>query len=129
MKSVIFLVYNKEDGLATITQLTQDIKASEDANHKLYFRSLFRGIYTITRGETDENGNKSLVGEREVIFLPMDDTNTSKINLGKMSENKEVIFMDNCMFICGDSNKKDKRRKDLINWLLEKCEGFGGTVE
>ena len=128
MKSVIFLVHDTEDGLATITQLTQDIKSNSDANHKLYFRVLLNNVYSITRGEVDKDGLTQLVGDREVIFLPMNKGNTSKHLIGRMQEEKEVIFMDNCMYIAGDGDKKRDRRSLLIDWLLGKAGGFGGTL-
>lgn len=129
MKSIIFLVHDREDGLAAITQLTQDIKSYGEANHKLYFRVLLNNVYAITRGEIDKDNVTKLVGDREVIFLPMNDGINSKHLLGRVSENKEVVFMDNCMFICGDGEKKVDRRKLLIDWLLEKVDSFGGTVD
>lgn len=125
MKTVIFLVHNTENGLAAITQLTQDIKSYDEANHKLYFRVLFNNAYMITRGEVGEDNAIKLVGEREVLFMPMNKGITSEHLLGRVSKDKEVIFMDNCMYICGDGEKKVERRKLLIDWLLDKEDKFG----
>lgn len=119
MKTIIFLVFNKEDGLATVTQLTQDIKANEEANHKLFFRNLFKGKYCIAKGEPGEDGKPVMNGDREIIFLPMDDRSISKIALARLAEGKEILMVKNCMCLCGDGEAKQNRRRKVIDWLLE----------
>ena len=117
VQTIIFYVTDKEDGLKAVKYLTDDIKANEEANHKLYFRFLMNDMYQVTMGCTDDDGQKHLIGNHEVLFIP-----SSK--LGKwdvsFSENKKIIFQKNCMIMAGEGEKTKAMRALLIDWLLEK---------
>ena len=117
LETILFYITDKEDGLKAVKYLTDDIKADEDANHKLYFRFLMADTYQVSIGCTDDDGQKHLIGNHEVLFVP-------ESRLGKLdtsfNQNKNIIFMKNCMFIAGDGEKASSTRKLLIDWLLEK---------
>ena len=117
METILFYITDKEEGLKAIKFLTDDIKANDDANHKLFFKFLMADSYYISMGTTDDEGQKHFIGEHEVIFMP-------QTRLGKLdttfNENKKIIFMKNCMIIAGDGKKAKAMRELIIDWLLEK---------
>lgn len=119
VKTILFYITNKEDGLKAIQYLIDDIKANEEAQHKLFFKFLFEGAYYISMGTTDDEGKRYLIGDHEVIFMPQP-------RMGSMEEsfkqNKNIIFQKNCMIIAGDNGKAKTLRNVVIDWLLEKTE-------
>lgn len=117
METIIFYITDKEDGLKAIKALTDDIKANEDANHKLYFRFLMADTYQVSMGCTDDEGQKHLIGEHEVLFMPS--SRLGKLDIS-FNDNKNIIFQKNCMLIVGDGDKPKAYRELLIDWLLEK---------
>ena len=117
MKTILFYIVDKNDGLKAIQALTNDIKADKDADHKLYFKFLMADTYYICMGCEDEDKKKHFIGTNEVIFMPSS-------RLGKLetsfNQNKSIIFQKNCMLIVGDGKKPTEYRKLLIDWLLER---------
>lgn len=117
METIIFYITDKEDGLKAIKSLTDDIKADNDADHKLYFRFLMADTYCVSMGCEEEDGTKHLIGEHEIIFMPS--TRLGRLD-SSFDQNKKIIFQKNCMLIVGDGEKPQAYRKLIIDWLLEK---------
>lgn len=117
METILFYITDKEDGLKAIKFLTDDIKANEDANHKLYFRFLMADTYQVSMGCTDDDGNKHFIGNHEILFMPS--SRLGKVDVS-FDQNKKIIFQKNCMLIVGDGEKAKAYRALLIDWLLEK---------
>lgn len=117
METIIFYVTDKKNGVKAVQDLVDDIKANKDAEHKLFFKFLMADTYHISMGTTDDKGNRHLIGEHEVIFIPQ--TRLGKLD-ATFNENKKILYMKNCMTICGDGKKPKAMRALLIDWLLEK---------
>ena len=120
MKTIMLTSQNKEDSIKSVNYLVEDIKAREDANHKLYFRFLMAGAYMVSMGCEDTDGVKHFVGEHEIIFMPSNRTQ----DIERLKELKDIVWLKNCMIIAGDGDKPKKLRNSLIDWLLEKKEDF-----
>lgn len=117
MKTILLYITDKEDGLKAIKYLTDDIKANEEADHKLYFRFLMADTYQMSMGCNDDEGKPHLIGEHEILFMPS--TRLGKLDIS-FDQNKKIIFQKNCMLIVGDGDKPKAYRQLLIDWLLEK---------
>ena len=119
VKTILLYITDKEDGLKAIQYLVDDIKANDEAHHKLYFKFLFNDAYYISMGTTDKDGKRYLIGDHELIFMPQ--TRLGSIT-DSFNQNKDIIFQKNCMVIAGDNEKAKAFRELIINWLLEKTE-------
>lgn len=119
MDTIIFVIHDAQEGVKSIEYLVNDIKDNPDAQHSLFFRFLMANSYYISKGETDSEGKRKLIGKHEVIFIPYS-------RMGKALEEfegkKNIIFQKNCMIIAGDGEKPKAFRELIINWLLEKTE-------
>ena len=117
VQTILLYINDKEDGLKAIQQLVDDIKANEEANHKLFFKFLMADSYYISMGTTDDEGKRYLIGNHEVIFMPI--TRLGKLETS-FNQNKKIIFQKNCMILTGDGEKPKAMRSLIIDWLLEK---------
>lgn len=100
METIIFLISNKEDGLASLNFLCDGIKSREDANHKLFFSRRLMGTYIVTNRET-----------RQIIFCPLGRIEDIKSGLN-------IVDTYNCMWFVGDTEKSQSKLMALIDWLL-----------
>ena len=114
MDSIILYATTKEDAHKAISYMCEDIKSKEEANHKLYFRRIMFGGFHICKGE-EIDGEKHFIGNHEFIIVPLN----SSISNKRITENKNVVYFNNCMFITGDSKIKISRRGKIIDWLLD----------
>ena len=119
VKTILFYVTDKEDGIKAVKYLIDDIKANDEAQHKLFFRPMMRGTYYISMGTTDDKGNRYMIGDHELLFMPQ---NSFEFLDGTFKENKTIILQKNCMVIAGETEKASELRNKIINWLLEKTE-------
>ena len=120
MKTIIFYIDDATDGIKAVQYLTDDIKAREDANHKLYFSFLMNGAWMVSMGCEDTDGKKHFIGEHEIVFMP---TNRQR-DIERLKDVKTVVWFKNCMIIAGEGAKPTELRQLLIDWLLEKKEDF-----
>lgn len=118
MKTIIFVVHSQEEGIKSVTQLVNDIKATEEANHKIFFTNLPGNVYYICKGEAEEDGKKHFTGSHEVIFVPLE---RLSIAISRFKD-KEIVLEKNCMTLSGKGEKAKKNRTIIIDWLLEKME-------
>lgn len=123
MKTVIFYSTDIHDSVTAVKYLVDDIKAEEEANHKLFFKFLFENAYYISMGCVDDEGKRHFIGEHEVIFMPSE----RELDIERLKQTKDVVMYRNCMAISGDKAKEF--RKTLIDWLLEKKEDLGNENE
>ena len=115
MDSIIFYITDREEGTKAVQYLCEDIKARQDAEHKLYFKFLLSGAYMVSMGCEDTDGNKHFIGEHEIIFMPVG----RQSDIERLKDTKNVIWYKNCMIMAGDSDKTKELRQVLIDWLLE----------
>lgn len=106
METIVFLIDNKEKGLAAITYFCNAVKDREDANHQLSFSQRFMGMYAIFNSLNPDEIN------REIIFCP--------VNRVDQLKGKNIVDTKNCMWFVGESETKSKRINGLIDWLLNK---------
>ena len=118
VKTIMFYIVNKEDGVKAVKYLTEDIKAREDANHQLYFRFLLGGAYMVSRGRVNKLGIKELIGNNEIVFIP----SIRQRDIERLKDLKNVIWFKNVMVIAGKNKKAKELRNLLIDWLLENKE-------
>lgn len=113
MQTALYFAERREDALACVQQLCDDIKANEEANHQLYFSTRFMGAYVICKGE-EVDGTKKLTGNHEVIIFPAQRTE----DLERLQRTKHIISCKNCMCLVGEGPKAKDNRAVVISWLL-----------
>lgn len=118
MKTIIFYIVDRENGISAVRGLCDDIQAREDAKHKLYFKFLMNGTYMISMGCKDTDGIKHFVGNHEIIFIPAN----RQQDIERLKETKNVVWYKNCMIMAGEGEHPTRLRSILIDWLLEKME-------
>lgn len=106
METKIFIAHDKEAALACVQQLCEDVKAREDANHKLYFARRMFCFFQITDKET-----------RSVLIIGAN-VFESESNAQHLRGLHVVDEVKNCMSLVGESKEKIAKRKELIDWLL-----------
>lgn len=125
MRTVLLFANRREDALKSVEAICNDVKAREDANHKLAFARRLMGSFLIAPYETDAEGNKHLAGDRELLLFP-----ALKVEeFEKLKSVKNVESIHNAKWVIGDGPWKVKRRQDLIDWLLGKRDHIDGPVE
>ncbi len=105
METLIFLITNKEDGLASITYFCNEVKDREDANHQLGFTRRLMGTYTIFNSLNVDKATK------EIIFCPSG-------RIGDIKKGKNIIDVKNCMWFVGEYDSAKNRIKSIIDWML-----------
>lgn len=113
IKTIIFFGDNPEALYKSLALLFKCIRERTDAAHKLFVSPLARHFYVVTKGEIVDD-KKTLNGNHEIIFMPNDDKLAQRL-----IQTKKVLYYRNCMGFVGDSEKKQKKVQDLIDWLLE----------
>lgn len=113
MQTALYFAERREDALACVQHLCDDIKANEEANHQLYFSTRFMGAYVICKGE-EVDGTKKLTGNREVIIFPASRTD----DLERLQRTKHIVTCKNCMSLVGIGEKTKEKRAEVISWLL-----------
>ena len=106
METIVFLITNKEDGLAAITYFCNAIKDREDANHQLYFSRRLMGMYAVFNSQDPDKMTK------EIIFCPSYKVEDLK--------GKNIIDTRNCMWFVGESDISKARLQGTIDWMLDK---------
>lgn len=117
IKTIIFHASDKESLLKSVTLLCDAIKTRTDADHKLFFSVLGQDFYVVNRADLGDDGKPHFVGHHEIIFMLKDDRTAQRL-----IELKRVLYYRNCMCFVGDSEEKQARTQELINWLLETKE-------
>ena len=116
MKTIIFYTNSREDSLASVEYLINDIKSRDDAQNKLFFSFLMENTYRISMGTKTDDGEKHFIGEHEVIFIP----GGRQQDIERLKEVKNVIFYKNFMSIAVP--QRTEKRNKIIDWLLELTE-------
>lgn len=110
METKIFIAQTKESALACVQHLCEDVKSREDANHKLFFARRMFNFFQITNRET-----------RSVLIIGAN-VFESESNAQHLKGLHVVDEVKNCMSLVGESEDKAKKRKEIIDWLLDKEE-------
>lgn len=118
MKTIIFFSNTSDNHLRAAETLVEAIKADERCNHVLYFRPLMQNVYQVIRGAKAEDGEITLIGCHEIIFVPGHRTEL----MDRIESTKNVILKINSMCFVGDNDKKKRKVKKVIDWLLEETE-------
>lgn len=116
IKTIIFFGDNPEALYKSLALLCNCIKERTDAAHKLFVAPMASHIYVIMKREPIDEINTRL-GSHELIFMPNDD----KI-LQRLIQTKSVLYYRNCMGFVGDSEKKQQKVQEIIDWMLEMKE-------
>lgn len=114
LKTIIFWANSKEDIIKSIAFLSEVIKNREDTQHKLFFAPLMLNIFKMGMGELDENGRPHFTGNHEIIFMPKRDG-----DIQRLIQTKRIRYSKNCMCFVGDSEAKQKKANDIVDWTLE----------
>lgn len=114
METVLLLATTPQEAHESVSYLCDDIQNTPEANHRLYFHRIMFGSFHISTGTTDEDGNKSLTGDREIVIFPA----VYEEQLEKLKAGKTMVLCKNCMCVAGDSELRVERRKALISWVL-----------
>ena len=113
VKTIIFFGDNPEALYKSLALLCNCIKERTDAAHKLFVAPMASHIYVVSKGEINDD-KKTLNGNHEIIFMPNDDKLSQRL-----IQTKKVLYYRNCMGFVGDSEKKQKKVQEIIDWLLE----------
>lgn len=114
MNTILLLAQDRFDAAEALTILCNDIKTIEKANHKLFFRKIMMGAFSISAGHTDEDGTRHLDSENELIIFPV----SNEEQLEKLKLGKTIIELHNCKWIIGEGEKTSNLRIKIIDWLL-----------
>lgn len=112
MDTVLFLANNPKEAHKSVAYFCTDIQNDERCSHKIFLSQMLTGGFYICTGSKDENGERHMTGEREVLIMPAH--LLEQVRLGK-----NIILTKNCMSIAGESDLKCLRRAALIDWLLD----------
>ena len=117
MKTIIFFSTCPEDHVRSIEELNIAFNADERCHHKIFFRPIMPNVFQFIKGDKDEDGNP-LFGCREILYLPI----TKEAEIQRLEATKNVALNINCMCFVGNNDKKQLKKKKIIDWMLEETE-------
>ena len=117
MKTIIFFSTSSEDHVRSLEELNNAFNADERCAHKIFFRPIMANVYQFIKGDKDEEG-KPLLGCREILYLPVN----REEDIARLERTKNVVLNINCMCFVGDNDKKQSKKKKIIDWMLEETE-------
>lgn len=115
MSTIIFFSTSSDDHVTSIGALVDALKADGRCEHKICFRPITLNFYQLIRGVVQDNGRMIPVGCHEILYLPANRTE-------EIERTKNVVLKINSMCFVGDNDKKKRKVKKLIDWLLEETE-------
>lgn len=118
MSTIIFFSTSSDDHVTSIGTLVDALKADGRCEHKICFRPITQNFYQIIRGVVQDNGKMIPVGCHEILYLPSNRTE----EIERLERTKNVVLKINSMCFVGDNDKKKRKVKKLIDWLLEETE-------
>ena len=118
MSTIIFFSTSSEDHIKSIETLVEALRADGRCEHKICFRPLTVNFYQILRGVVQDNGTMIPIGCHEILYLPSNRTE----EIERLERTKNVVLKINSMCFVGDNDKKKRKIKKLIDWLLEETE-------
>lgn len=118
MSTIIFFSTSSDDHVTSIGTLVDALKADGRCEHKICFRPITLNFYQIIRGVLDDDGHMQPIGCHEILYLPSNRTE----EIERLERTKNVVLKINGMCFVGDNDKKKRKVKKLINWLLEETE-------
>lgn len=118
MSTIIFFSTSSDDHVTSIGTLVDALKADGRCEHKICFRPITQNFYQIIRGVVQDNGTMIPVGCHEILYLPSNRTE----EIERLERTKNVVLKINGMCFVGDNDKKKRKVKKLIDWLLEETE-------
>ena len=116
MSTIIFISTSAEDQVKSCETLNNACNADERCQHRIFFRPVMPNIFQWVSG-TVEDG-KIVLGCREIIYLPAN----RRTEIARLEMTKNVVLNINCMCFVGDNDKKQKKVKKIVDWLLEETE-------
>lgn len=121
VKTIIFTATDPEALYKSIGLLCETIKIRSDTEHKLFVSPLMNHTYLVSMGCVDTDGERHFIGNHEAIFIPANRVG----EIMRLEQTKNVYAKTNCMMFVGETEEKQKRVNDLIDWLLEIKEDIG----
>ena len=118
MSTIIFVSNLADDQTKSIEALVNALKADGRCEHKICFRPITTNFFQFIRGVKDDDKGMFPIGCHEILYLPIN----RKEEIERLERNKNVIIKINSMCFVGDSDKKKKKLKNIIDWLLEETE-------
>lgn len=118
MSTIIFVSKSADDQTKSIEALVNALKADGRCEHKICFRPITTNFFQFIRGVKDDDKGMFPIGCHEILYLPIN----RKEEIERLERNKNVIIKINSMCFVGDSDKKKKKLKNVIDWLLEEKE-------
>ena len=118
MSTIIFFSTCAEDQTKSIETLVDGLKADERCSHKICFRPITLNFFQFIRGVKDDEKGMFPIGCHEILYLPIN----RKEEIERLERNKNVIIKINGMCFVGENDKKKKKLKNIIDWLLEETE-------
>ena len=118
MSTIIFFSTSSDDHVKSINCLVEALRADGRCEHKICFRPITQNFYQILRGVVQDNGSMIPVGCHEILYLPSNRTE----EIERLERTKNVVLKINSMCFVGDNDKKKRKVKKIIDWLLEEME-------
>ena len=118
MSTIIFFSTSSDDHVKSVETLVEALKADGRCEHKICFRPITLNFYQILRGEKDDDGHMQPIGCHEILYLPSNRTE----EIERLERTKNVVLKINSMCFVGDNDKKKRKVKKIIDWLLEETE-------
>ena len=118
MSTIIFFSDSSDDHVKSVETLVDALKADGRCDHKICFRPITMNFFQFIRGVKDDEKGMFPIGCHEILYLPIN----REEEIGRLERTKNVVLKINSMCIVGDSDKKKRKVKKLIDWLLEETE-------
>ena len=118
MSTIIFFSTSAEDHVKSIETLVEALRTDGRCEHKICFRPITLNFYQLIRSELDDDGHMQPIGCHEILYLPAN----RKEEIERLERTKNVVLKINSMCFVGDNDKKKRKVKKLIDWLLEETE-------
>ena len=117
MKTIIFFSTSPEDHLKSLETLNNSLLADKRCKHRIFFRPIMNNFYQWIGGHKTKDGT-TILGYHEILYLPVTDEEI----IQRLENTKNVIININCMCFVGNNDKKKRKVKQIIDWLLEETE-------
>ena len=119
VSTIIFFSITMDDHLKSIETLADGFRADERCAHKICFRPIMTNVYQFIAGVKAKDGTMDPIGCHEILYMSAP---FHEANIARLKNTKNVILDINCMCFVGENDKKKRKLKKIIDWILEETE-------
>ena len=119
VSTIIFFSTTMDDHLKSIETLADGFRADERCAHKICFRPIMTNVYQFIAGVKAKDGTMDPIGCHEILYMSAP---FHEANIARLQNTKNVVLDTNCMCFVGENDKKKRKLKKIIDWILEETE-------